>query len=188
METQILPAGYLEHRNNVLEAGKNIHSAATTFALTLVHAHEALGDHIWQLIADVAPHLEVKEKTIRNYLGTMENAIQNGWHVPMLSVGHHTAVDSPKLETGEKESLLSKALENELSVGETRALCRSYMEERGLIKEPELKERDNPLFELNEEIERLNERLRIAAELLRECKNLTAGDLFARIEEWELSE
>jgi hypothetical protein len=176
----ILPAGFMDDYQLVVEAGKQLYNSATSFALTLVQVKERQGDNIYQIIAMAARDLDVSEKTLKNYLGTMEAAQKEGWYVPSLTVGHHQSVDLKCLEPGEKETLLSAAVENDLSVGALREATSVYLEEHNKITNSTRKEREKtPLEEMGERIEK-------ADGLFRRCRDLTSGELQDDIDAWLL--
>lgn len=185
--TAVLPPAYVEQYEALMESGRNLYNSATSFALQLVIAKRELGESVYQLLDHVSRDLNIEPKTIRNYLGTMESAQDQGWYVPALTVGHHTSVDYKCLTAGEKETLLTTAMTEELSVGATRALAKQYLEEHDKITD---KERSKPertaMDELSERIEQADDLLRKCREFIGDEAGEIAETLVDEIDAWLL--
>lgn len=179
MISTVITENYLKHEQQCLESGRRTYESFWTFLECLKQAKDELGEEFYQLQASVCQKLSLAEKTVKNYLGTYENAVEKQWQVPALSIGHHTAVDDPKLDPGEKEQLLTRVLENGLSVEETRALKKEYKANRDGEPSPIEKEM-TAMEELQQALDDAQTRCAVAERLLidarRLIKNLSSGN------------
>lgn len=187
--TTILPPGYLEHEQKCLSAGERVEASMYEFLDACLAAKRDLGEAYWQLQATVCRKRKIKEKTLSNYLGTYENSLEGQWHVPALSISHHTAVDlkDDKWTAIDKEETLTAALENCLPVEETRALARELLAQKKGLPSPIEKEM-TAMEELQDALDVAQTRVAEAVYLLKEslvyAKRADDTDLAERIDDW----